>query len=236
MERSQRIHHIDTLRGLAIAMMIAYHFCFDLDYFSVIDADLNHDPFWLGARTLIVTLFLAVMGVSLQLAHRQGIRWQAVSHRLALLAGCAALVTLATWSLFPRSYVFFGILHFIALASLLGLPFLNRPWLAIACGTALLGVGIFWSHPFFNGAPWQWIGLMTYKPITEDYVPLIPWFGVVLLGMAAGMTLRNAPAKKLPIGWRGALAWAGRHSLPIYLLHQPVLLGMLYLVTSGSRA
>lgn len=236
MERSQRIHHIDTLRGLAIAMMIAYHFCFDLDYFGVIDADLNHDPFWLVARTLIVTLFLAVMGVSLQLAHRQGIRWHAVSRRFALLVGCAVLVTLATWALFPRSYVFFGILHFIALASLLGLPFLNRPWLAITCGTALLGLGIFWSHPFFNGAPWQWIGLMTYKPITEDYVPLIPWFGVVLLGMAAGMTLRKAPAKKLPVGWRGTLAWAGRHSLPIYLLHQPVLLGMLYLVTSGSRA
>lgn len=236
MERSQRIHHIDTLRGLAIAMMIAYHFCFDLDYFSVIDADLNHEPFWLGARTLIVTLFLAVMGVSLQLAHRQEIHWHAVSRRFALLAGCAALVTLATWALFPLSYVFFGILHFITLTSLLGLPFLNRPWLAMACGTALLGVGLFWSHPFFNGAPWQWIGLMTYKPITEDYVPLLPWFGVVLLGMAAGMTLRNAPAKKLPIGWRGTLAWAGRHSLPIYLLHQPVLLGMLYLVTSGSRA
>ena len=236
MEPSQRIHHLDALRGLAIAMMIAYHFCFDLDYFGVIDADLNHAPFWLAARSLIVTLFLAVMGVSLQLAHRNGIHWRAVTRRFALLAGCAALVTLATWLLFPRSYVFFGILHFIALASLLGLPFLNRPWLAMACGTALLAVGILWSHPFFNSAPWQWIGLMTHKPITEDYVPLIPWFGVVLLGMAAGMGLRKAPAKRMLVGWRGALTWAGRHSLPIYLLHQPLLMGMLYLVTSGSRA
>lgn len=236
MEHTQRIHHLDALRGLAVAMMIAYHFCFDLDYFGVIDADLNNDPFWLGARTLIVTLFLAVMGVSLQLAHRQGIRWRPVTRRFALLAGCAALVTLATWALFPHSYVFFGILHFIALASLLGLPFLNRRWLALGGGLALLAVGLFWSHPFFDKAPWQWLGLMTHKPLTEDYVPLLPWFGVVLLGMATGTALTSATAKRSRVGWQGALTWAGRHSLPIYLLHQPLLLGLLYVVVNVMRA
>jgi len=235
MERSQRIQQLDALRGLAVAMMIAYHFGFDLNYYGLITQDLNHDPLWLGARSLIVTLFLAVMGVSLQLAHRDGIRWRAVARRFAILGGCAALVTLGTWLLFPRSYVFFGILHFIALASLLGLPFLNRRWLALGGGMALLGVGIYWSHPFFDGAPWQWVGLMTHKPITEDYVPLLPWFGVVLLGMAAGTALRGVKAKRREGGWRGALAFAGRHSLPIYLLHQPLLMGLLFLVTSGSR-
>lgn len=235
MESSQRIYQLDALRGVAIVMMIAYHFGFDLDYFGFIAADLNHDPFWLTSRTLIVTLFLGVMGVSLQLAHRHGIRWHAVGRRFALLAGCAAVVTLATWILFPHSYVFFGILHFIALASLLGLPFLNRPWLAIGGGASLLALGLSWSHPFFNGELWQWIGLMTHKPITEDYVPLIPWFGVVLLGMAAGTAVTGSKTKRSGGGWQGALAWAGRHSLPIYLLHQPLLMGMLFLVTSGSR-
>lgn len=236
MEATARIHTIDTLRGLAVALMIVYHFCFDLDYYGLIDQDLNHSPFWLTARTLIVTLFLALMGVSLQLAHRNGIRWPAVGRRFALLAGSAALVTVATWQLFPDSYVFFGILHFIALASLLGLPFLQRRTLALVSGVGLLLLGVLWSHPFFDGASWQWLGLMTHKPHTEDYVPLLPWFGVVLLGMAMGMGLGVNRPRPQPGGWRGALALAGRHSLPIYLLHQPLLMGLLYLVTSASRA
>lgn len=236
MDTRARIHHLDTLRGFAVMLMIAYHFGFDLDFYGLIDQNLNHSPYWLTARTLIVTLFLAVMGVSLQLAHRHGIRWHAVARRFALLAGSAALVSLATWQLFPRSYVFFGILHFIAVASLLGLAFLNRRALALAGGIALLLLGSRWSHPFFDGAPWQWIGLMTHKPLTEDYVPLLPWFGVVLLGMVVGMRLREG-AGRLPLGEScGALTWAGRHSLPIYLLHQPVLMGLLFLVTSAGRA
>lgn len=234
-----RLQPLDALRGLAVLLMIAYHFGFDLNYYGWITADLNHEPFWLGARACIVTLFLGVMGASLQLAHRRAIRWAKVGRRFALLAGSAALVTLATWQLFPRSYVFFGILHFIALASLLGLPFLQRRGASLVTGVALLGLGLFWSHPFFDAAPWQWFGLMTHRPITEDYVPLLPWFGVVLLGMRVGMVLeRRLPGaleQAWQGGWRGALTWVGRHSLPIYLLHQPLLMGLLYVITSGSR-
>ncbi|HEY0721605.1 MAG TPA: heparan-alpha-glucosaminide N-acetyltransferase [Gammaproteobacteria bacterium] len=236
MDSRARIHHLDTLRGFAVTLMIAYHFCFDLDYYGLIDQEFNHDHFWLTARALIVTLFLLVMGASLQLAHRNGIRWRAVARRFALLAGSAALVTLATWLLFPRSYVFFGILHFIALASLLGLLFLHRPKWALVGASAALLVGGFWSHPFFNATGWQWFGLMTHKPVTEDYVPLLPWFGVVLLGMVLGMASGKISVGSLPLPKNGALAWAGRHSLIIYLLHQPLLMGLLFLVTSAGRA
>jgi uncharacterized membrane protein len=88
-------------------------------------------------------------------------------------------------------------------------------------------MGITVQHPLFNQPFWQWIGLMTYKPATEDYVPFIPWFGVVLLGIALGHRLyRQGYLYNLPSSiWEKRLATVGQHSLLIYMLHQPLLLG-----------
>ena len=130
---------------------------------------------------------------------------------------------------------FFGILHFIALASVLGLLFKRRwLWFNLVCGIALLVIGIKLQHPIFNHNALQWLGLMTHKPPTEDYVPLLPWFGVVLLGMTLGkyLHLHNKgfiykPIKSI-LGLQ--LAGMGRHSLLIYMLHQPILLGGLWLL------
>lgn len=230
-----RLAIIDALRGVALLLMFAYHFCFDLNYYGFTHFDFNHDGFWLGARSVIVTLFLLLVGISLQLANTHGIRWRSVWRRLLMLATAAGGVTIASAILFPNSYIFFGILHFIAVASLLSLPFLRYRWLALFVGMGLLWLGIGFSDPLFNQAHLQWLGLMTYKPITEDYVPLLPWFGVVLLGVFIGSGLLKANGKITT--WQGnAGAWsllrlAGRHSLLLYLIHQPILLALLYLIT-----
>lgn len=234
--RAPRYLFIDVLRGGAIALMIVYHFCFDLDFFGFASFDFNRDPLWLGFRTLIVSMFLALVGFSLWLSTHRGINRHSWLRRLALLVAYAALVSSTSYLLYPDSMIFFGILHFIAVASVLGLPFRRYYRLNLALGLSLLALPWLFSHPFFDQAPLQWIGLMTHKPRTEDYVPLIPWFGVVLLGMFASRAFFSRQPLPAIAGWHSTsraarlLAFGGRHSIHIYILHQPVLMGVLYVV------
>jgi len=231
-----RYQAVDVVRGGAIALMIAYHLCFDLAYFGLLHTDMYRDPFWIVARSLIVTLFLLTVGVSLYLATRGGVRWPRFWRREGRIAAAALAVSAGSYLVFPRSWIFFGVLHFIALASLLGLAFRRLGGANLALGAALVLLGITAAHPFFDQPMWQWFGLMTHKPVTEDYVPLLPWFGVVLLGLRLGQWLygrKDVPAWARRENGRGAvraLAFAGRHSLLIYLAHQPLLFGLLWLV------
>lgn len=217
-------------------MMVVYHFTFDLRHYGVIDSDFNHDPFWLGFRALIVSLFLGLVGVSLHLATARGIRWRPYLRRLLVVTGCAGLVSLSSYIMFPRSMIFFGILHFIAVASMLGLLFVRLFWGNLVLGIGLLALGLRFQHAWFDQPAWQWLGLMTHKPVTEDYVPLLPWFGVVLIGLFLGRLVYSGKDVPAFARWRGEqpvsrlLAWGGRHSLLIYMLHQPVFFAVLYVL------
>jgi uncharacterized membrane protein len=225
---------VDMARGGALAMMIAYHFSFDLNLFARLGIDFDHDPRWLGFRVLIVSLFLLLVGVSLSLARQQGLDRGRYLKRLGLLIGCAGLITLTTRVVFPDTYIFFGILHFIAVASVLGLLTLRFYRLNLVLGLVCIAVGVGITHPWFDRAGLQWVGLMTHKPPTEDYVPLLPWFGVVLIGQFLGRWLIQMPEANV-MRWTSQrplprlLAWGGRHSLLIYMAHQPLLFGLLYL-------
>jgi len=221
---------VDALRGIAILLMVAFHFCFDLAYFRLADFDFYQDPFWLHSRTFILSLFLLLVGVSLWLAHAQRVRFGKALKRVAVIAANAALISLATWYLFGDRLIYFGVLHFIVIASLLGLLSVRYRWLSLLIGLVLLALNVVQDSWFDQ--PWhQWLGMMTHKPATEDYVPLVPWFGVVLLGvfLAAWVPIlgryRLASHHALQ-----PLALLGRHSLLIYMLHQPVLMGALQLL------
>jgi uncharacterized membrane protein len=236
MTTSQRYPIVDAARGFAIVLMVLYHFCYDLDYFSVIAIDMNQHPFWLGFRAVILSLFLGIVGVSLVLATSRGLRLEAYSKRLVLIAGYAGLISLGTYFMFGDRMIYFGVLHFIAVASVLGLLFVRFYYLNLVLGLAMIAVGVDFQHPFFDAGAYQWIGLMTHKPATEDYVPLLPWFGVVLIGMFLGrlVYLRGEiPAFARAPGTHPltrTLVWGGRYSIHIYMLHQPLLLGVLYVV------
>ena len=230
---TQRIGAIDALRGAAICAMIAYHFAFDLNWFGYIDADFDHDPFLLGARGTIVTAFLLLVGISLLLARRAGVSRVHFWRRIALIVACAVLVSVASYVTFSRTFITFGILHCIALASVLAWPATRFPRMALAVGIAVVAAGNSVSFALFD-QPWlNWVGLMTHKPATEDYVPLLPWLGVVLIGIALGAWQGDRQFRELRVTLRAApgwLTWLGRHSLLVYMVHQPVLTGVLYVL------
>ncbi|MBK6748078.1 DUF1624 domain-containing protein [Ottowia sp.] len=236
-----RHDRLDALRGLAMVWMTAYHFCFDLNHFGHIRQDFYGDPFWTWQRTAIVSLFLFTAGASQALAVRGAQGWPRFWRRWAQVAGCALLVSLGSWWMFPRSWISFGVLHGLAAMLLIARGLLavgllraavpwvlgaalvaGAPWLGEWLGTRPLHVAALFDSRWLN-----WIGVVTHKPITEDYVPLLPWLGVLLLGVGAGQALPPVVLAP-PVGaLRRKLAVLGRWSLSYYMLHQPVLIGAL---------
>ena len=236
-----RFDSIDTLRGLAVVWMTVFHFCFDLNYFGYIRQDFYHDPLWTWQRTAIVSLFLFCAGLGQAVAVEQGQSWGRFWTRWAQVAACALLVSAGSYWMFPKSYIYFGVLHGIALMLILT-RFSARwgqwLWLAGAIMFALKPLAEL-AHAqwpvlgFLDSQAWNWLGLVSRKPITEDYVPLTPWLGAMWWGMGCGqLLLRHRRAwltSRMP-RQSGPLAWLGRWSLSWYMLHQPVLMGALMLV------
>jgi len=225
-----RVAAVDVARGLAVIAMIGYHFAYDLRYFGVIATDFEHDPRALVARTLILSSFLLLAGVSLVLADRAGVPAARFWRHVGTIAACALLVSAGSYAMFPRTYIWFGVLHAIAIALVLARPLVRRPALAGVLGVAIIAASFAFSHPAFDDRALGWIGFMTRKPFTEDYVPLFPWAGVVLVGVAVGDALARrgfAPIAALGRAPR-ALAVLGRHTLVVYMVHQPILIGALW--------
>lgn len=228
-----RLPLIDAARGVAITAMVIYHFSWDLRYFGYITANVTEDLGWRLFARAIAGSFLFIVGVSLVLASRKGFNPRRFVRRLVAIATAAAAITLVTYFVFPNSYVFFGILHHIAVASVLGLAFVNAPVLVVAAAIVVFILApALVAGPAFDHPALLWLGLASYFPRTNDFVPIFPWFGVVLAGiLAARLAPRLRLHRDLLSRWRvpGPLVWAGRHSLPIYLLHQPILFGLVFL-------
>jgi len=198
-----RIAAIDVLRGIAILAMIAYHFAFDLRHFGFTQSDFEHSPYWIAARSLILSSFLLLAGVSLVLADSRGASPRRFWMHVGRIAACALLVSAASYLMFPQTFIWFGVLHAIAVSLVVAQPLVRR------------------------------VGFMTHKPPTEDYVPLFPWTGVLLLGIPVGHAFAQGRLGTLDRLERAphALAWLGRHSLLVYMVHQPILIGALWLIT-----
>lgn len=240
--KSARYPLIDVLRGSAIVMMIVFHFCFDLTSFNYADFDFYHSRFWLNFQILIVSIFTFVMGMSFQLAHQNYFNWKKYFKRLGLLGLCALLITVSTYFVNGDRFIYFGILHFIFVASILAIPFVHLYWTNLILGAGILLINILYTNPFFNQIYLQWIGFMTFKPATDDYEPVIPWFGVVLIGMFFARWAISNGKLRLFENWQDIslggklLKMAGIHSLLIYMLHQPLLYGLFYLIAWFSAS
>jgi uncharacterized membrane protein len=235
--RRRRIDVLDMARGCALLAMAVYHFTWDLEFFGYVPPGMTAMGGWKLFARCIASSFLVMVGFGLVLAHRDGIRWRPFGKRLAQIVAAAAAITAITYVAVPNGFIFFGILHQIALASLLGLLFLRVP-VVVLLALAALVVAAPWyarSTAFDHPALW-WVGLSTMNPRSNDYVPLFPWFGAVLAGMAAARLaqyrgwLDRLSRVRLEIPFR-PLAAAGRHSLAFYLLHQPALIAIVWLAS-----
>jgi uncharacterized membrane protein len=223
---------LDTLRGFAMLWMTLFHFSFDLNYFGFIRQNFYHDPFWTIQRTCILSLFLFCAGFGQALAVKNGQTWARFGRRWLQIAACALAVSAGSAVMFPNSWIYFGVLHGMAVMLLICRATASwGAWGGVGLwilGAVAIGLGNF-PPITFDAPAWNWIGLISRKPITEDYVPILPWLGVMWWGMAAGLTLsfpsfqRRGGRQRLT-GW---LSWLGQWSLPWYMLHQPVLIGLL---------
>jgi uncharacterized membrane protein len=234
--RSTRLALVDVLRGFAVAQMIVYHFIYDLNYFGWVKVQMKVDQPWLGWRTAIVTQFLLLVGVSLvlRMSFRPG--FGDFVRRWAEVAAAAALVSFGSWLVFGPRFIWFGILHFIAVALLLARPLVRLGGWNLALAGVVFVAWLAYADPAFNATPANVIGFITQKPRTEDYVPLFPWLAAVFAGMGLGALWQRAgwrvPAALAPIERRPPrlLLFLGTWALTVYLVHQPLLMGMLALL------
>jgi len=238
-KRSGRVDAIDCVRGLALVGMGVYHLSWDLADFRLAPPTLPFTPQMRLFSHIVASAFLVLVGVSLALAHRKGFNLRAFWRRFAIVAGAAALVTSGSFVFAPSEPITFGILHCIAAASLLAVPFVNAPaWASLATGLAAIAAPWLGRSALFN-PPWLlWLGLGEALPNTLDWRPLLPWVGVVFLGLGVARLPGLVEGLTSPKRWRAgsapsrAICFAGRHSLPIYLVHQPILIGLLAALTA----
>lgn len=231
-----RIVAVDLLRGCGIGLMFVYHFSWDLTFFDFAEIPLFTDPGWLAFRTLIVGIFLGTAGVSHVLAHLAGFKMRPFLRRLGVIASAALLITVATMAVFPTGFIFFGILHHLAVAAVLVIPFVLLPsWVVATVAVGVIAAPWWLADPLFDEPMLLWIGLLTGTTNSVDYIPVFPWFSVVLFGIVIGRWLAapSAAAEALAAWSPGGrisdtVRWLGRHSLILYLVHQPVFFAVLY--------
>lgn len=227
---------VDCLRTLAILLMVIFHFIYDLKSFGYVAWDIPDGTGWREFRYLILTLFFVCVGIGLVYAHGRGVRWRNFWRREAQVLGGAGLVTAMSLVMFPENWIYFGVLHFIFVASVLALPLVWTPRLALL-GALILMVGYklqWWhSHWPFHYAYAAWPEVM--PGYANDWVPLIPWLALVWAGI---FLAHSRWLKRDPLGFIAMpawLAWPGKHSLLIYLLHQPVMVAGFYLLQWASH-
>jgi uncharacterized membrane protein len=236
---SGRVDAVDCARGIALIGMAIYHLSWDLADFRLAPSMLPFTPQMRLLSHIVASAFLALVGVSLALAHRNGLNLRAFWRRVVIVGGAAALVTAGSFIFAPSEPITFGILHCIAVASLTAAPFVRAPASAsLAMGFAAIATPWFGRSTLFD-PPWLlWLGLGDALPNTLDWRPLLPWAGVVFLGLGAARVPGILTWLKRPDHWRAgsapsrAICFAGRHSLPIYLVHQPILIGLLAALTA----
>jgi uncharacterized membrane protein len=215
-----RYFFIDILRFIAIALMVFYHFSFDLNYNRVLSIPIYTHWFWYYLPRFIVLLFLSCVGFSLRLHHEHSIDWRHFWVWIRKLLFFALIISIGTYFAFPHGWIYFGTLHAISTTALMSLPFLRWPKISLIAGLALLV-----SYYVFK-VPMPWIEL---PHASLDYIPGLPWVGAVLIGFY----LHHIKKKLLWINRFHSpfIQWTSIHSLKIYLIHQLILFPLAYLIS-----
>jgi uncharacterized membrane protein len=219
--KSSRDQALDLMRGIAIIMMILFHFIYDLNFFDYTNIPLS--DFWLTDywRYLIVFLFLNAVGISLVIAYGKSFSLNKFIKRLALLGIAALLVSVGTYFSSPVDWVYFGILHLIWTGTLIAIFFIQLPKISLFIAALIFVFKVFLNLPDLSFLS---VLLSDYLPLSSvDFYPLFPWIAFIFTGIYLG---HNPIYKKIFFMKLPLLQLIGQHSLIIYLLHQVILFSL----------
>ena len=216
-----RIDELDSLRATALVMMLVLNFVTDLNHFGLMNTETG-DQWWWMAR-IAASLFVGISGVSYFLAHRLEYDFTKTSGRTKRLIFWAFVITIITYIFEPSAYVRFGVLHLLALASIVAFPVARKPEFALGIGLILLII------PLSSNSNLVWLGLRETGFIAVDYFPLNPWLGIFFIGLALASRIYPEGKPLTEIQWPEKWLWFGRNTLTIYVIHQPILIGLLVL-------
>jgi len=221
---NKRYFELDFLRGFATLLMIGFHFGYDLSYFGYTSYQTTVDIQWKIFRSLILSIFLLLVGMSLYVAYYKAINWNKVFKRSIKLLLVSLLISLGSYSVFENSWIYFGVIHFIFVASLVGLLFVRFPNFSFLLGLVFLlsyNLGYFHFDALLEFSK-QNLGLPSH---TEDIVSFTPWFGLVLIGIF--LMHHNLFSFKIKENnTTQGISFLGKHALIIYIIHQPILFGI----------
>lgn len=233
--RPVRYWELDLLRGVAVGMMVLYHALYDLDFFSGPDIVDIRSGIWPSFAVATASIFLLLVGVSLSIGSARtrilgGDFLRRSIRRGTVIFSWGVAITAGTFLLLEEGYVLFGVLHSIGLAIIISSPLARRPRLALLGGSAAISAGIYLRQLSFESSWFLWLGLVPHGFYSVDYFPLLPWSGVVLVGIFLGSLLYPQGVRRFPLPDISSrtparqISSSGRNSLLIYLLHQPVLI------------
>ena len=216
-----RIDELDSLRATALVMMLISNFVSDLDYFGIMEV-VKGDKWWWLARTTAF-LFVSISGISYFLAHQKEYDFMITLKRTQRLIFWAFAITLVTYFFAPDAYIRFGVLHLLALASIVAFPVARKPLYAFGIGVFLLVI------PLSSNSNLVWLGLQETGTFAVDYFPLNPWLGIFFIFLSIACKIYPEGKSVLNFKWPEKWLWFGRNTLIIYVIHQPILIGLLIL-------
>lgn len=231
-----RLYWLDFFKGLAILMMLVYHFAFDLNFFQISHIDV-YSGMWIVIARFIQFTFFLIVGFSLYISYSKSrdynkfVKRQFV--RAVKLFGVAMCLTLTTFLFYPEGYIRFGVLHMFSFAIILGAILIRNNFLLICLIFISLILGNVFSQIVLSTPLLMPLGITYPGFYSLDYFPIFPWISLVFTGIVAARfidkhkLLRNFnffPHSRI-------FEAAGKRSLLIYLVHQPVLLGVIWLIS-----
>ena len=238
MNSYSRIDFVDYTRSFAIIAMIIYHFAYDLGQFGFVDINIIINGSWKLFATLIGTSFLFISGFSFWIMIFNGFNLKKFLKRLSILIFSSLAITLVTYLYLGDSFIFFGILHLLASCTVLGLLLFKFHFIIlffVAICTFIIPLVV--ESDFFQPKYLSWTGLYGKSTGSADFYPLLPWSSSFILGLAISKFIikkQNTDSKKMFLQKEKkffisrCLIWSGKNSLLIYLIHQPILIGLIY--------
>lgn len=237
-----RFWEIDLLRGIAIILMLIFHFIYDLNHLKIIYYKLWEGPFDYASKSIAAVFFILV-GISLTISYNKTVGNLSLSdiRRKFAIRGLKLLflgfiITGVSWLIIPERFVIFGVLHCIGISIILTIPFISYCKLNVIIGGLLVSFGFILDYLTFGFSWLIPLGFVPPRYFSIDYFPLFPWFGVILIGLALGNYLYPGGQRRFQFsidqveGMPKRICFIGRHSLPIYFIHQPILFAIIFLI------